>query len=112
MRHRTVLPAVILVLVSLVPFAAYAQGPSMDGPTQAALTALRANAAGMVGSLSNNKGVSGDQVSASYDDQLKDLSSQRSNTVMVVKVRAEQAAWSQMDPTSRALIKNYFAAAH
>ena len=113
MRYRYVVPAAFFIaLSSLLPVAASAQGPTMDGPTQAALTSLRTNAASMVASLSNNKGVSGDQVTASYVDQLKDLSADRSNAVMIVKTRAEQAAWNQMEPTSRALIKNYFAAAH
>jgi hypothetical protein len=103
----------MLLLAGFVPVAAYAQAsPNIDGPTQTALTALRANAAGMVASLSNNKGISGDQVTASYDDKLTDLSSKRMNTVMIVKIRAEQAAWNQMDPTSRALIKNFFALSH
>jgi len=110
MKGILLLPTAVLVLASLAPLAASAQGASMDAPTQAALTALRTNAASMVASLSNNKGITGGQVTASYDDQLKDLSPQRSNTVMIVKVRAERAAWSAMDPTSRALIKNFFAA--
>ena len=101
-----------LILAGLVPLAAYAQGPSMDGPTQDALTSLRSNAANMVSSLSDSKGITGDQVTASYTDQLTGLSAQQFNTAMVVKARAEQAAWAQMDPTSRALIKNYFAAVH
>lgn len=81
----------------------------MDGPTETAMTLLRTNAASMVGSLSNNKGISGSQVTDSYIDKLTDLSSQRRNTVMIVKAKAEQAAMSQMDPTSRALIKSFFA---
>jgi hypothetical protein len=105
-----ILPVAILVLGSLAPIAAYAQGPSIDGPTQTALTALRTNAATMVASLSNHKGITGDQVTASYSDTLNDVSSQQFNNVMIVKRRAEQAAWTQMDPTSRALIKNHFAA--
>ena len=100
----------VLPLASLLPIAAYAQAaPNLDGPTQTALTALRTNAAAMVASLSNNKGISSDQVTASYDDQLTDLSRKRMNSVMIVKTRAERAAWSQMDPTSRALIKSHFA---
>jgi hypothetical protein len=113
MSRFHVLLLAILLLSSALPIAAYAQGaPNIDGPTQTALNALRTNAAGMVASLSNNKGVSGDQLTASYDDKLTGMSSDQMNTVMIVKARAEQAAWNQMDPTSRALIKNYFALSH
>ena len=96
----------------IVPLAAYAQGPTIDGPTQTSLTALRTNAANIVGSLSNSKNVTGDQITASYADQLSNMSADQINTVMIVKQRAENAAWTQMDPTSRGLIKNYFAAVH
>jgi hypothetical protein len=100
----------VLLLASLLPITAHAQAaPDIDAPTQTALTALRTKAAGMVASLSKNKGISGDQVTASYDDKLTDLSRKRMNAVMIVKTRAELAAWNQMDPTSRALIKSRFA---
>src|SRR5262245_60378026 len=113
MRRSYFLPVAVLALVSVVPIAAHAQSTSnIDRPTQTALTALRTNAAGMVASLSNHKGVSGDQVTASYDDKLSGLSNNQFNNVMIVKGRAEQAAWNQMDPTSRAVIKNHFALAH
>lgn len=113
MQRSYILLAAVLLLASFVPIAAYAQGaPSIDGPTQSALTALRTNAAGMVASLSNNKGIRGDQVTASYDDKLTGMSGNQFNNVMIVKARAEHAAWNQMDPTSRALIKNFFALSH
>jgi hypothetical protein len=98
-----------LVIAGLIPVAAYAEAPRMDTPTQNALAALRTGAVGMVASLSKNKGVSGDDISASYNGTLAAPTS-RANTVMVVKARAEQAAWTTMDPTSRALIKSYFGA--
>jgi hypothetical protein len=111
LRSYVLLAAVLLLATS--PIATYAQAaPSIDGPTQTALAALRTNAAGMVASLSNNKGISGDQVTASYADKLTGLSTNQFNNVMIVKGRAEQSAWNQMDPTSRALIKNYFAVSH
>jgi hypothetical protein len=111
MRLVFLLLAAVLVLPGLSLPAAYAAGPSMDTPTAAALMTLRSNAADLVASLSNNKGVQGAEVTASYDDHLRNMPSQRLNTVMIVKIRAEQAAWTQMDPTSRALIKNFFATA-
>lgn len=105
-------PLAALAIFGLMPLAASAQASPIDAPTQTALTALRTSAATAVAKLSNRKGVTGDQVTASYSDQLRDVSAQQMNTVMIVKGRAEASAWTQLDPTSRALIKNYFASSH
>ncbi len=108
MKPRHLLFALILLLTGLVPVGMNAQEPRMDGPTRAALNELRAASADIAPSLANNKGVTSDQITASYNGQLS-LTPQQSNTVMVVRSKAERAAWAQMDPTSRALIKNFFA---
>jgi hypothetical protein len=108
------IPAAALLTASL-SIAASAQAAAVaDAPTQAAITALRTSAAALIAANSPGpswaKGITSSQLSAAYDNQLTDQSSSRMNTVMVVKTRAEKAAWTTMDPTSRALIKNYFAA--
>jgi hypothetical protein len=78
----------------------------MDTPTANAFAALRSAAVAMVGSV-KNKGVSGDELNASYMGT--GPSGGRSNTVMIVKNRAEVAAWTGLDPTSRSLIKSFLA---
>ena len=58
MKHLHLIVAILMLLACRIPFIAFAQGSSsFDAPTQTALTALRTDAAGMVGSLADDKGI-------------------------------------------------------
>jgi hypothetical protein len=108
MNPRQLLLGLLLLLVVLAPVIVEVRRPRIDAATQAALNQFHNGAASLVASLPNNKGVTADELTAAYSGQLS-LSPKQSNTVMVVKRRAERAAWAQLDPTSRTLIKNFFA---
>jgi hypothetical protein len=107
MRPLYLLLAAGLVIGSFTPLAAYAKSADPDGPTQSAITALRAGAASLASSY--GKAANSAQILSSYDDKLTGLSAKQFNTVMVVETRAELATMNTMDPTSRNLIKTYWA---
>jgi hypothetical protein len=101
--------AVAIVLGSLAPLTANAQGNTPDDATQAALNTFRANTAIIVTSLDNNKLVTPEQITESYlDNGLAGLSPDQFNTIMVVRGRAEAAAWDQLDPSQRDLIRTFW----
>jgi hypothetical protein len=111
MNARQLFLALLVLLVVLAPVTVEVRRPRMDAATRAAINEFRSAAVRMVASLPNNKGVTADQVTASYNGQLS-LSPKQLNTVMVVKRRAERAAWAQMDPRSQTLIRGFFASVH
>ena len=103
------LATVGILLASLTPLTANAQGTTPDPATQAALTTFRADAANLVTTLPDNKGVSSEQIAESYrEGGLAGVPSDRLNTIMVVRVWAEAAAWDELDPASRDLIRTYW----
>jgi hypothetical protein len=98
-----------IFLASFAPLTANAQVTTPDPATQAALTTFRADAAELVTSLPDNKGVTSQQIAASYTDSgLSDLPFDQFNRIMVVRQWAEAASWDQLDPTQQSLIKTYW----
>jgi len=98
-----------IVVASLAPLTANAQGTTPDPATQAALTMFRADAADLVTNLDNNKGVTSAQIAESYiEGGLVGLPAEQINTIMVVRVQAESQAWDQLDPAAKNLIRTFW----
>lgn len=98
-----------LVLASLSPLTANAQGTTPDDATLAALNTFRTDAANIVTTLPNNKLVTSEQIADSYlDGGLAGLPFEQFNTIMVVRKRAEEAAWDQLDAGQRDLIRSFW----
>lgn len=109
MSRFTFLAVAGVVLASLVPLTANAQGNGPDPATQAALDTFRAGAAEMVTNLDNNKGVTSAQIAESYiDGGLAGLPVEQIATIMVVRQRAEAASWEQLNPVMKDLITTYW----
>lgn len=102
-----------LVLASLSPLTANAQGTTPDDATLAALNTFRTDAANIVTTLPNNKLVTSEQITDSYlDGGLAGLPFEQFNTIMVVRKRAEEAAWDQLDAAQRDLIRSFWNSAN
>jgi hypothetical protein len=98
-----------LILAALAPLTANAQGTTPDPATLSALTTFRTDAANLVTTLPDNKGVTSEQITASYlEGGLTDLPFDQFNRIMVVRQWAEAAAWDQLDASSRDLIRTYW----
>jgi hypothetical protein len=78
MRALYLLLAAGLVIGSFIPLAVYAKGTDPDGPTQAAIIALRTGAASLASSY--GKAANSAQIMASYDDKLTGMSFKQVNT--------------------------------
>jgi hypothetical protein len=103
------LAATAVVLATLAPLSANAQLISPDDATLAALTTFRTDAADLVTTLPDNKGVTPQQITASYEEGgLVGLPDEQINTILVVRQWAEAVSWDQLDPTQRDLIRTYW----
>ena len=103
------LAAAGIILASLAPLTANAQPTGPDPATQAALITFRTDAANLVTTLPDNKGVTSQQIADSYlEGGLAGLPFERINTIMVVRVHAETASWDQLTPIDRDLIRTFW----
>lgn len=109
MSRFRILATTAIVLASLAPMSANAQGNTPDPATEATLIKFRTSAAELVTNLPNNKDVSPQQILESYQEGgLLDLPSQQRDTIMVVKQRVESASWDELSPTEKNLLKTFW----